>query len=95
MEICISRRFGSALSETTDPSHKEHPQHVNYTRSHRTERSSRSEPRLFPSLDNRRRARVGNIGKSEVNGIVSTVLEQFFVKFHPTLKYIIHYLNIR
>jgi E3 ubiquitin-protein ligase EDD1 len=47
-------RFGSVLSESTDPSHPSHPLHVNFVK---TARNNRDEVRLLQAIDSRRRNR--------------------------------------
>ncbi|XP_059176788.1 E3 ubiquitin-protein ligase UBR5-like isoform X3 [Physella acuta] len=59
-------RFGSALSNNSDPSCPQHPLHASYTRSQR-ERAAppREETRTLPVIDhNRRRLRFGTIATS-------------------------------
>lgn len=59
-------RFGSALSNSTDPASPSHPLHSNYVRNLR-ERSSREEQRVSQVLDNRRRTRFGTLTASDGN----------------------------
>lgn len=66
-------RFGSALSNNSDPSCPQHPLHTNYSRTQR-ERSAppREEARSLQVLEhNRRRLRFGTLGKLEaLSGIL-------------------------
>lgn len=58
-------RFGSSLSEATDPSHPTHPMHATYLRSQR-ERTTREDPRLQPAAtptDTRRRSGFGAVDR--------------------------------
>ncbi|XP_036356729.1 E3 ubiquitin-protein ligase UBR5 isoform X2 [Octopus sinensis] len=59
-------RFGSALSNSTDPASPSHPLHSNYVRNLR-ERSNREEQRVSQVLDNRRRTRFGTLAASDGN----------------------------
>lgn len=59
-------RFGSALSNSTDPASPSHPLHSNYVRNLR-ERSTREEQRVSQVLDNRRRTRFGTLTASDGN----------------------------
>ncbi len=55
-------RFGSTLSEVTDPSHPGHPMHINFMRNQR-EKTNREEQRILQTVDNRRRtSRFGTPG---------------------------------
>lgn len=57
-------RFGSVLSNATNPAHPSHPMHASYVRSLR-EQSSREEQRALQVIEsNRRRARTGVDGNS-------------------------------
>lgn len=62
-------RFGSALSDRTDPSHPSHPLHTNYVRSLR-ERATREEQRMMQILDNRRRTRLGVTSMSAKSSVM-------------------------
>ncbi|XP_074657055.1 E3 ubiquitin-protein ligase UBR5-like [Tubulanus polymorphus] len=58
-------RFGSVLSERSDPSHPGHPQHSTYLRSNRTVTSvNLDEPRTLHIIDGRRRSRFGSEANS-------------------------------
>lgn len=60
-------RFGSALSNSSDPSCPQHPLHSNHVRTNREPRSvPRDEPRPLQVIDTRRRHRFGAIGKAVV-----------------------------
>ena len=56
-------RFGSALSNTSDPASPGHPLHTSNTRTTR-ERTGREETRILQVVDSRRR-RFGAIGKHD------------------------------
>lgn len=55
-------RFGSALSNNTDPAMPTHPNYSNYMRNTR-ERPNRDEQRTIQTIDTRRRTRFGVIGE--------------------------------
>ena len=48
-------RFGSSLSEATDPSHPGHPMHSSYVRNLR-DKANREEQRILQTIDTRRRS---------------------------------------
>lgn len=56
-------RFGSALSNRSDPSCPQHPLHSNHMRTSREPRPPRDEARPLQVIDTRRRHRFGAIGK--------------------------------
>ena len=57
-------RFGSALSNTSDPSNPGHPLHSNYIRSQRERTNQEEHPPISQVLE-RRRARFGTIARKK------------------------------
>nr|KAG5701108.1 hypothetical protein BaRGS_002584 [Batillaria attramentaria] len=57
-------RFGSALSNTSDPSCPQHPLHSNHVRTNRERSTPRDDPRPLQVIDSRRRHRYGTLTTS-------------------------------
>lgn len=75
-------RFGSALSNTSDPSNPGHPLHSNYIRSQRERTNQEEHPPISQVLE-RRRARFGTIARKKFYKLFLVRFIHFLFFFLP------------
>ena len=62
-------RFGSALSNASDPASPNHPLHTSHGSRPARDRASRDEQRILQVVDSRRRQRFGILGRLNIGNI--------------------------